>query len=67
MLVLERNIGRYRNPNSFHKVYYQDKSIMYRLIRKMIRVIYKPYVILLNKKESVEKTIIEPIWDGGFS
>jgi|TARA_Y100000310_G_scaffold250701_1_gene257029 glycosyltransferase involved in cell wall biosynthesis len=67
MLVFERYIGRHRYPNSFPKVYYQNKSIIYRLIRKMIRFIYKPYKILVNKEESIEKTIIEPIWDGGFS
>ena len=67
MLSLERYIGRHRYPNSFPKVYYREKSIIYRLIRKMIQFIYKPYRKLVNKEETVEKEKIEPIWDGGFS
>lgn len=65
MLVFERNIKRLRNPSSFQKVYYQDKSISYRLLRKVFRCIYIP--LTLHNKRPVEKKVIDPVWDGGFS
>ena len=67
MLILERYIKRHIYPDSFPALFYQKNSIIYRLIRKMIRLLNKLYRILVKKQDTNDRIEFEYIWDGGFS